>query len=81
MKYKLNVIVPITIATWLGVTCIYGYLWVNHVLETEILYGYERSRLLISSAFVIDKGPYLLIALVVIIGLELLVALYLQLKS
>ena len=60
---------------WFTVTLIYGYLWVNNVLKTEVLYGYERSRLLISTAFIAYKLPYLLIALIVIIVSELLITL------
>jgi hypothetical protein len=71
--YKVTFSVLITIAAWLVFTAIYGYLWVNNILETETLYGYERSRLLISSAFLVNRVPYLLIALAVLIVLELLV--------
>lgn len=61
-------------------TVIYGYFWVNHVLETETLYGYERSHMLISSAFIVYRAPFLLIALAVIIVLELTVFLYFEKK-
>lgn len=80
-KYRLATVVLITIAGWLALTFIYGYLWVNNVLATETLYGYERSRLLISSAFVADKLPYLLVALAVTIVLEMLIALYLTTRD
>ena len=69
---KFGLIILITVAGWLIGTVIYGYLWVNNILETETLYGYERSRLLISTAFLVYRLPYLLIALVVLIVLELL---------
>jgi len=69
---RLSLSILITVVVWLIGTVAYGYWWVNNVLETETLYGYERSRLLISSAFVAYRLPYLLIALVVVIVLELL---------
>ena len=62
----------ITVGVWLIGAVIYGYWWVNNVLETETLYGYERSRLLISTAFLAYRFPYLLIALAFLIVLELL---------
>lgn len=71
MKYALSVGVLITIVAWLSLTVIYGYLWVDNVFNTETLYGYERSRLLISTAFIAYKLPYLLIALIVMIVSEL----------
>src|SRR5687767_5857398 len=80
-KYHLATIVLVTIAAWLALTFIYGYLWVNNVLATETLYGYERSRLLISSAFIAYKLPYLLGALAVTIVLEILIALYLTTRD
>ena len=80
-KYRLATVVLITIATWLALTFIYGYLWVNHVLATETLYGYERSRLLISSAFIAYKLPCLLAALAVTIVLEMLIVLYLTTRG
>ena len=80
MKYRLNVIVPITVGAWLAATFIYGYFWIKHVLATETLYGYERSPLLLSMAFLDVKGPYLLGVLVVMIVLELLFAFYLEHK-
>jgi hypothetical protein len=64
-------VMPMTILVWYLGIGIYGYLWVNNVLATETLYGYERSRLLISSAFLVYRVPYLLIALVIVLGLEL----------
>jgi len=67
---KFGLIILITVASWLIETVIYGYLWVNNILETEPLYGYERSRLLISTGFLVYRLPYLLIALVVLIVLE-----------
>lgn len=69
---RLSLTILITMIVWLIGTVVYGYWWVNNILETETLYGYERSRLLISSAFVAYRFPYLLIALVVLIVLELL---------
>ena len=81
VKYKLIWITLITIGGWLVLIVIYGYFWVNRVLETETLYGYERSGLLISSAFVVYRVPYLLIALAVIIVLELTVVLYFEKKG
>jgi hypothetical protein len=69
---KLGFSILITVVGWLIVTVIYGYFWVNNILQTETLYGYERSRLLISTAFLAYRLPYLLIALVVLIVLELL---------
>ena len=78
--YKVILSILITIAGWLVLTVIYGYLWVNNILETETLYGYERSRLLISSAFLVYRLPYLLIALLVLIVLELLIVPRLNLK-
>ena len=66
-------VMPMTVLLWYLGIGIYGYLWVNNVLATETLYGYERSRLLISSAFVIYRIPYLLIALLVVLVLELFV--------
>jgi len=80
-NYKLRTTVLITIAVWTFLTVIYGYFWVHNVLETETLYGYERSRLLISTAFLVTKLPYLLIALVGVLVLELLAALYLETKK
>ena len=67
---KFGLIILIIVASWLIGTVIYGYLWVNNILETEPLYGYERSRLLISTGFLVYRLPYLLIALVVLIVLE-----------
>jgi len=67
MKYAMSISVLITIVAWLSLTVIHGYLWVNHVSQTETLYGYERSRLLISTAFIAYRLPYLLIALVLTI--------------
>ena len=67
---KLFLLAPATVLVWFVGTGIYGYLWVRHILETETLFGYERSRLLIFSAFLVYRGPYLLIALVVILALE-----------
>jgi hypothetical protein len=69
---RLSLTILITVVVWLIGTVVYGYWWVNNILETETLYGYERSRLLISSAFVAYRLPYLLIALVILIVLELL---------
>jgi hypothetical protein len=69
---RVGLIILITLIGWLLGTVAYGYFWVNNVLKTEVLYGYERSRLLISTAFLVYKGPYLLIALVAVIVLELL---------
>ena len=80
MNYRLSISVLVTGTGWLFLTITYGYLWVNNVLATETLYGYERSRLLISSAFVVYKLPYLVIALAVIIVLELTVVLYFEKK-
>ena len=62
---------PMTVLVWYVGVGVYGYFWVNNVLETETLYGYERSRLLISSAFLVYRVPYLLIALLVVLVLEL----------
>ena len=62
----------LTVAVWLTGTVIYGSWWVNNVLDTETLYGYERSRLLISTAFLAYRFPHLLIALAFLIVLELL---------
>jgi len=81
MNYRLSISVLVTGTGWLFLTITYGYLWVNNVLATETLYGYERSRLLISSAFVVYKLPYLVIALAVIIVLELTVVLYFEKKG
>ncbi len=69
---KRGLSILITVIVWLIVTVIYGHFWVNNILETETLYGYERSRFLISTAFIVYRLPYLLIALVVLIVLELL---------
>lgn len=77
-QYKLSITILITITGWTILTVIYGYFWVNNVLETETLYGYERSRLLISTAFISYKLPYLLIALVGVLVLELLACLYFE---
>ena len=63
---------PLTFVFWCIATVIYGHYWVEHVLRTETLYGYERARLLIASAFVVYKVPYLLIALGVLLVLELI---------
>ena len=65
-------VMPMTVLVWYLGIGIYGYLWVDKVLATETLYGYERSRLLISSAFLVNRVPYLLIALLVVLVLELL---------
>ncbi|HYX27557.1 MAG TPA: hypothetical protein VE863_03240 [Pyrinomonadaceae bacterium] len=67
-----SLLIPLTVLFWLVGTLTYGYLWIEYVLRTETLYGYERSRLLIGSAFVVYKVPYLLIALVIVLVLELL---------
>ncbi len=67
------VIIVITRGGWLIGTVIYGVcVWVNSVLNTESLYGYERSRVLIGSAFIAYKFPFLLIGLIVLLALELL---------
>ena len=71
-KYKLSISILVTLAGWLIVTTIYGYLWVNHIFKTEPLYGHERSRLLISTGFIAYRLPYLLVALIVLIVLELI---------
>ena len=74
--YKPSIAALITVAVWFVGTATYGYFWVNHMFETETLYGYERSRLLISTAFIAYKLPYLLIALIVVLVLEFLLTLY-----
>ena len=67
------VIIVITLDGWLSTTVLYGIWWVNSVLNTEPLYGYERSaRLLIGSAFIAYRLPFLLIGLIVLLALELL---------
>ena len=80
-RHRLVTVVLVTIAAWVALTLIYCHLWVNNVLATETLYGYERSRLLISSAFIAYKLPYLLAALAVTIVLEMLIALYLTTRG
>jgi hypothetical protein len=69
---KLGLSILITVVGWLIGSVIYGYFWVNNILETEPLYGYERSRLLIATGYLVYRVPYLLMALVVLIVLELL---------
>jgi hypothetical protein len=66
------VIIFITLGGWLIGAVIYGMWWVNSVLNTEPLYGYERSRVLIGSAFIAYEFPFLLIGLIVVLALELL---------
>jgi hypothetical protein len=78
---KLFLLIPTTVLLWFLGVGIYGYLWVNHLLETETLYGYERSRLLISSAFLVYKVPYLFIALGVVLGLEVLLVSWFVLRG
>ena len=80
-KYNLSVMVLTTIGAWLVATFVYGYFWVNNELATQELYGYERSRLLISTGFIVYRLPYLLIALVTTIVLEILGALYFLIRD
>ena len=65
------VIIVITLGGWLIGTVIYGVWWVNSVRNTGSLYGYERSRVLIGSAFIAYQFPLLLIGLIVLLALEL----------
>ena len=61
----------LSVLIWFAGIPVYGYFWADHILKTETLYGYERSRLLISSAFLVYKVPYLMIGLLVVVILEL----------
>jgi hypothetical protein len=56
-------------------------LWVEYHFENDTLYGYERSRLLISSAFLVYKVPYLIIALVVVLVSEVFLVSWFAHKS
>jgi hypothetical protein len=69
-KWRLCFVAPATALIWFAGMGIYGCWWINNVLETEVLYGYERSRLLIASAFMFYRVPYLLLALLIVLILE-----------
>ncbi len=70
-RSKRWLVMAMTVLLWFFGVGIYGYWWVNNVFATETLYGYERSRFLISNAFLIYRVPYLRLALLVVVILEL----------
>ena len=70
---KLSWTIFTTFVTWLLGTILYGYYWVTATLAERGLGGYEREPLLPMLSFAVYRLPYLLIALVIIIVVELLI--------
>jgi hypothetical protein len=65
-------LVILTLLVWLVGTVIYAYLYVTSVLADPSTAGYERSRALILFGFIVYRGIYLFVGIVVLICVELM---------
>ena len=65
-------IVAITILAWLVGSALYCYYWVTSILARPDNYGYEQWVMFPLMGFLVDRFPYLVVGLVLVVFGELI---------
>jgi hypothetical protein len=65
-------VVLFTLIVWLSGTSVYTYWWVMSILADPATVGYERELIFPLSGFLVYRGIYLFLGIVVVIWAELM---------
>ena len=65
-------VVLFTLIVWLIGTSLYAYWWVMSILADPSTVGYERELIFPLSGFLVDRGIYLVLGIVIVIWAELM---------
>ena len=67
-----KIVVLFTLVVWLIVTSLYAYWWVMSILADPSTVGYERELMFPLSGFLVYRGIYLCLGIVIVIWAELM---------
>lgn len=65
-------VVLFTLLVWLSGTSLYAHWWVISILADPATVGYERELIFPLSGFLLSRGSYLVLGIVIVIWVELM---------